>query len=71
MLRRRVTTERYFVDEKYVKRLIKLIAELSAVAITVVLLQLFIDWIGFESAWPVLVGILIFLVIIIAAGRKQ
>ena len=59
------------MDDKYLKRLIKLIAELSAIAIAVVLLQLLIDWVGFESVWPVLVGVLLFLVIIIASVRKQ
>lgn len=58
------------MDEKYIKRLIKLIAELLAVALAVVLLQLFINWIGFVSAWPILVVLLIALVIAIAAMRK-
>lgn len=48
----------------------KFIAELAAVAIAVVLLQLFIGWVGFETAWPVLLGVLIVLVIIIAAMRQ-
>lgn len=70
MLRGHVATERYFVNEKYTKRLIKLIAELSAIALAVVLLQMFINWIGFQSAWPILVAILVFLIVIIASMRK-
>lgn len=58
------------MDEKFIKRLIKLIAELLAIALTVVLLQLFINWVGFVSAWPILVIILIMLIIIIASMRK-
>ena len=58
------------VNDDYPKRMIKLVAELSAIALTVVLLQLFINWVGFESAWPILVGVLIFLIIIIASMRK-
>ena len=59
-----------FVNEKYLKRLMKFVAELAAIAIAVVLLQLFIGWIGFEAAWPILVGVLVVLVIAIAAMRK-
>ncbi len=58
------------MNEKYLKQLIKCIAELAAVAIAVVLLQLFIGWVGFETAWPILLGVLITLVVIIAAMRK-
>ena len=63
-------TDRKFVNEKYLKRLMKFVAELSAIAIAVVLLQLVINWVGFEAAWPFLLGALIILVIIIAAMRK-
>ena len=59
-----------FVNEQYLKRLMKFIAELAAIAIAVVLLQLFIGWVGFETAWPILLGVLIVLVVIIAAMRK-
>lgn len=59
------------MNEKYTKRLLKLVAELLAVALAVVLLQLFINWVGFQSAWPILVAVLIILIIIIAAMRKQ
>lgn len=48
----------------------KFVAELAAIAIAVVLLQLFIGWVGFETAWPILLGVLIVLVIAIAAMRK-
>lgn len=58
------------MNEKYLKRLMKFVAELAAIAIAVVLLQLFIGWIGFEAAWPILVGVLVVLVIAIAAMRK-
>lgn len=63
-------TDGKFVNERYLKRLIKFMAELAAVAIAVVLLQLFIEWVGFETAWPVLLGVLIVLVVIITAMRK-
>jgi hypothetical protein len=59
------------MNDKFHKRLIKLIAELLAIALAVVLLQLFINWIGFLSAWPILAVALIVLVIIITAMRKQ
>jgi|GEM_PF-5299155 len=58
------------LDDKYVKQLLKLVAELAAVAVAVVLLQLFVDWIGFEAAWPVLFGVLAVLVVVIAYMRK-
>ena len=58
------------MNEQYLKRLMKFIAELAAIAIAVVLLQLFIGWVGFETAWPILLGVLIVLVVIIAAMRK-
>ena len=58
------------MDDKYIKRLIKLVAEISAIALAVVLLQLLINWVGFGSAWPVLVVILVALIIAIAAMRK-
>ncbi len=58
------------MDDKYIKRLIKLVAEISAIALAVVLLQLLINWVGFGSAWPILVVILIALIIAIAAMRK-
>jgi hypothetical protein len=58
------------VKEKYLKRLMKFIAELSAISIAVVLLQIFIGWVGFENAWPVLLVVLIALVVIIAFVRK-
>ncbi len=48
----------------------KFVAELAAIAIAVVLLQLFIGWIGFETAWPILLGVLIVLVVAITAMRK-
>ncbi len=48
----------------------KLIAELAAVALAVVLLQLFVGWVGFDNAWPILLGALIVLIVIIAAMRK-
>lgn len=54
----------------YLKRLAKLVAELVAVAVAVVLLQLFVDWLGFETAWPILLGALLVLVVIIAGMRK-
>lgn len=59
-----------FVNPQYLKRLIKFIAELAAIAIAVVLLQLFIGWVGFETAWPILLGVLTILVVVIAAMRK-
>lgn len=59
------------LDDKFHKRLIKIVAELLAIALTVVLLQLFIDWVGFLSAWPILAIALVVLVIIIATMRKQ
>ena len=58
------------MNEKYVKRLLKFVAELAAIAIAVVLLQLFIEWVGFGAAWPVLLGVLIILVIVITSMRK-
>ncbi len=58
------------MNERYLKQLMKIIAELAAVAIAVVLLQLFIGWVGFEAAWPILLGVLIVLIAIIAAMRK-
>ncbi len=58
------------VNKQYLKRVMKLVAELAAVAIAVVLLQLFIGWAGFAAAWPILLGVLVILVIIIAAMRK-
>jgi hypothetical protein len=58
------------VNEQYLKRLMKFVAELAAISIAVVLLQLFIGWVGFETAWPILLGVLIVLVIAIAAMRK-
>ncbi len=58
------------MNEQYLKRLMKFVAELAAIAIAVVLLQLFIGWVGFETAWPILLGILIILIVIIAAMRK-
>lgn len=58
------------MNEQFLKRLMKFVAELAAIAIAVVLLQLFIGWVGFETAWPILLGILIVLVVIIAAMRK-
>jgi len=63
-------TDGNFVNEQYLKRLMKFIAELAAIAIAVVLLQLFIGWVGFEAAWPILLGVLIVLIAIIAAMRK-
>lgn len=58
------------VNDHYLRRLMKFIAELAAIAIAVVLLQLLIGWVGFETAWPILLGVLIALVAIIAAMRK-
>lgn len=58
------------MNERYLKQLMKFIAELAAIAIAVVLLQLFIGWVGFKAAWPILLGVLIVLVAIIAAMRK-
>lgn len=58
------------MNENYLKRLMKFVAELVAIAIAVVLLQLFIEWVGFEAAWPVLLGVLVILVIVIASMRK-
>ena len=58
------------VNEEFVKRVVKLIAELAAVAIAVALLQLTINWVGFTSIWPLLVGVLVVLIIIIATMRK-
>ena len=52
------------------KRLLKFVAELAAIAIAVVLLQLFVDWIGFDVAWPFLLAVLFFLIVVIAAMRK-
>jgi len=63
-------TEQYFLDKRYIKQLIKIIAELAAIAIAVVLFQFFIDRIGFGSAWPILVGALILLIVLIASVRK-
>lgn len=63
-------TDREFVNAAYLKRLMKLIAELAAVAVAVVLLQLFVDWLGFEAAWPILLGALLALIVIIAGMRK-
>lgn len=58
------------MNELFPKRLMKFIAELAAIAIAVVLLQLFIVWVGFEMAWPILLGVLIVLIVIVAAMRK-
>lgn len=58
------------VNKQYLKRVMKLVAELAAVAIAVVLLQLFIGWAGFATAWPILLVVLIVLVVIIASMRK-
>ncbi len=58
------------MNELYLKRLMKVIAELAAIAIAVVLLQLFIGWVGFEMAWPILLGVLIVLIVTVAAMRK-
>ena len=58
------------MNEQYLKRLMKFVAELAAIAIAVVLLQLFIGWVGFETAWPILLGVLVVLIIAIAAMRK-
>lgn len=59
------------MDKYYIKRLIKLIAELCAIAIAVVLLQLSIEWFSFELVWPILAGILVALIIVIASMGKQ
>lgn len=58
------------MNEMYLKRLAKIVAELAAVAVAVVLLQLFVDWLGFQTAWPILLGALLILVIVIAGMRK-
>ena len=58
------------MNEMYFKRLAKIVAELAAVAVAVVLLQLFVDWLGFQTAWPILLGALLILVIVIASMRK-
>lgn len=58
------------MSEQYLKQLMKFVAELAAIAIAVVLLQLFVGWVGFEAAWPILLGVLIVLVVVIAAMRK-
>lgn len=59
-----------FMSEDYSKRLVKIIAELTAIAIVVVLLQFFVDWVGFEFAWPALLVVLMILVFAIAGMRK-
>ena len=59
------------MDKSSIKRLIKVIAELCAIAITVALLQIAIDWFSFELVWPILAGILIALIIVIASMGKQ
>jgi hypothetical protein len=61
------TPDEVFVNKQYLERLMKFAAELAAIAIAVVLLQSFIGWIGFEAAWPILLGVLFLLVIVIAA----
>lgn len=53
----------------FVNRLKNFIFELAEIAVVVVLLQLFITWVGFEAAWPILVAFL-FLTVIIASLRK-
>lgn len=63
-------TDREFVSEMYLKRLAKIVAELAAMAAAVVLLQLFVDWLGFETAWPILLGALLVLIVIIARMRE-
>lgn len=59
------------MNRSYIKRLIKVIAELCAIAITVALLQVSIDWFGFEAVWPILAAILVVLIIVIASMGKQ
>lgn len=59
------------VYEQYFKRLIKIIVELSAMALVALLLQEFIEVVGFEAAWPILLGILLAILILIVAMRKQ
>ena len=61
----------FSLKKGYFKQLFKFVAELLAIAITVVLLQIFINRVGFESAWPILVVILAGLVIVISAMRKH
>lgn len=59
------------MNRSYIKRLIKVIAELCAIAITVALLQISIDWFSFEVVWPILTAILAVLIIVIASMGKQ
>ncbi len=59
------------MDKDFLRRMLKLAAELGAVGLTVVLLQLFINWIGFDSAWPYLAALLLGLIVIITWLRKE
>lgn len=58
------------MSEDYLRRLVKVVAEVVAFALAVVLLQLFINRVGFASVWPLLLGLLLVLIVAIAAMRK-
>lgn len=53
------------------KQVFKLLAELIALALVAALLQLLVIWVGFKSAWPILLFALICILIILMFMRKK